>query len=53
MIQPRPVGPKGDILKFKDFAPRVFHNMRQMSGITEQDIIDSFREDNVFAVKVS
>ncbi|XP_049850670.1 uncharacterized protein LOC126323721 [Schistocerca gregaria] len=39
------------LLKFKDFAPKVFHQIRQHWNVTSADILLSFRYDNLDAIR--
>jgi 1-phosphatidylinositol-4-phosphate 5-kinase len=40
-----------NLLKFKDFAPKVFYQMRQGWGVSEDDYLKSFEFDNLKAVR--
>jgi len=39
------------LLKFKDFAPKVFSQIRQYFGVTDEDYLKSFEIDNLKAIK--
>jgi hypothetical protein len=41
------------LLKFKDFAPKVFHQIRKHFGVSEAELLFSFRYDNLDAIKGS
>jgi 1-phosphatidylinositol-4-phosphate 5-kinase len=40
-----------ELLKFKDFAPKVFHQIRKQCGVSEADLLVSFRYDNLTTIK--
>lgn len=39
------------LLKFKDFAPKVFHQIRKVFNVSESELLFSFRYDNLDAFK--
>eukprot|EP01125_Pyxidicula_operculata_P020620 TRINITY_DN7657_c0_g1_i1.p1 TRINITY_DN7657_c0_g1~~TRINITY_DN7657_c0_g1_i1.p1 ORF type:complete len:896 (-),score=308.82 TRINITY_DN7657_c0_g1_i1:250-2937(-) len=40
-----------ELLKFKHFAPKVFHTIRMFFGITDDSILNSFQYENLHASK--
>jgi len=40
-----------ELLKFKDFAPKVFHQIRKQFDLTEADLLASFNIDNLYGIK--
>jgi len=42
---------RGELLKFKDFAPKVFHQIRQLFGVSEEAYLNSFQRNNLTAIK--